>query len=179
MVNLDDLVSISEFDDLFVPIREAANYKVNLARTSRFLHLKVDVNRIRISGEVNKPGYYYISRNERLSDLLSKAGVLIRYPIGGILLRESAKTLERDYNDRLYDQIIKNLSTEIVTGNDVPFQTVSFILNEFQSIKPSRVITEFNEPIIKSDASKDIILENGDEIFIPKSNVFMFGEVLN
>ena len=142
------------------------------------------MNRVKISGEVNKPGYYYVSKNERLSSLLDKAGDYTEsaYPIGGTLLRRSAKQLEIDYNEKLYAQIIKNLSTEIVTGNNVPFQTISFILNEFRSIQPNgRVITQFNKPIIKSDKSQDIILENGDEIFIPKRSniVYVFGEVLN
>ena len=112
----------------------------------------VNVNRVKISGEVNKPGYYYISKNERLSSLLDKAGNYTEsaYPIGGTLLRRSAKQLEIEYNEKLYSQIIKNLSTEIVTGNNVPFQTVSFILNEFRSIKPNgRVITSLtNQSLI-------------------------------
>ena len=110
LVNLDDLVSISEFDDLSsIPIREAANYKVNLGSNITISASQtVDVNRIRISGEVNKPGYYYISRNERLSDLLSKAGSYTdnAYPIGGILLRESAKILKEIITT---DYMIKSL----------------------------------------------------------------------
>lgn len=185
-VNVNDEISVSEDMKVFsLPLKNAANYKIQLGSNITISSKDtIDVNRVKISGEVNKPGFYYISRNERLSSLINKAGDYTSnaYPIGGILLRESAKTLEKGYNDRLYSQIIKNLSTEIVTGNDVPFQTVSFILNEFQSIKPTgRVITEFNLPIIKSDQSRDIILENGDEIVIPKrSNViYVFGEVLN
>ena len=140
------------------------------------------MNRVKVSGEVNKPGYYYVSKNERLSSLLDKAGDYTEsaYPIGGTLLRRSAKQLEIDYNEKLYAQIIKNLSTEIVTGNNVPFQTIIY-LNEFRSIQPNgRVITQFNKPIIKSDKSQDIILENGDEIFIPKRSniVYVFGEDL-
>ena len=184
--SLNDFVSISADTDVSsVLLGSAEGYKVGLGSNITITSAKTaEVSRIKISGEVNKPGYYYISKNERLSELLEKAGNYTEtaYPIGGILLRKSAKQLESKYNEKLYGQIIKNLSTEIVAGNNVPFQTVSFILNEFRSIKPSgRVITEFNAPIIKSDRSQDIILENGDEIFIPKRSnvVYVFGEVLN
>ena len=179
----EDIISLSSENNV-ISVSMASSDKHNVRLGSNITITSsntVNVNRVKISGEVNKPGYYYISKNERLSSLLDKAGNYTEsaYPIGGTLLRRSAKQLEIEYNEKLYSQIIKNLSTEIVTGNNVPFQTVSFILNEFRSIKPNgRVITEFNKPIIKSDKSQDIILENGDEIFIPKRSnvVYVFGE---
>ncbi len=182
----EDIISLSSENNVIsVSMASSDSHNVRLGSNITITSSNtVNVNRVKISGEVNKPGYYYISKNERLSSLLDKAGNYTEsaYPIGGSLLRRSAKQLEIEYNEKLYSQIIKNLSTEIVTGNNVPFQTVSFILNEFRSIKPNgRVITEFNKPIIKSDKSQDIILENGDEIFIPKRSnvVYVFGEVLN
>ncbi len=182
----NDIISLSTDNNInTISIDSSQNYQVSLGSNITISSTSTsDVNRVKISGEVNKPGYYYVSKNERLSSLLDKAGDYTEsaYPIGGTLLRRSAKQLEIDYNEKLYAQIIKNLSTEIVTGNNVPFQTISFILNEFRSIQPNgRVITQFNKPIIKSDKSQDIILENGDEIFIPKRSniVYVFGEVLN
>ena len=98
------------------------------------------------------------------------------------MIRRSAQELEKEYNNNLYKQFIKSLSSEIVQGNDVPFETVSYVLNEFKSTNPTgRVITEFNLPILKKNHMKDIILESGDEIFIPKQSniVYVFGEVIN
>lgn len=144
----------------------------------------VNSNRVSISGEVNMPGTYFISPGDRLSDLIKRAGGYSEnaYPLGGHLSRLSAKEFEIEYNKRLYREIIKNLSSEIIKGGVIPFETISYILNEFQSIEPSgRVIAEFNEPKLNQDISLDLILENGDAINIPKKSnvVYVFGEVLN
>ena len=144
----------------------------------------VNSNRVRITGEINKPGDYFIAKGERLSSVIEKAGNYTEnsYPLGGVLIRRSAQELEKEYNNNLYKQFIKSLSSEIVQGNDVPFETVSYVLNEFKSTNPTgRVITEFNLPILKKNHMKDIILESGDEIFIPKQSniVYVFGEVIN
>lgn len=141
-------------------------------------------NKVTISGEVNMPGVYYISQGDRLSNLIKTSGGYTKnaFPLGGHLSRVSARKFEIDFNDRLYKDIIKNLSSEIVTGGQIPYETISFILNEFKSIKPAgRVIAEFNESILAKNIESDIILENGDEIFIPKKSnvVYVFGEVLN
>lgn len=136
-----------------------------------------------ISGEVNKPGAYFISSQDRLSSIIEMAGGYKEsaYSLGGILTRQSAKKLEKSFNEKLYNDTIKNLSSQLVQGENIPFDAVSFVLNEFKSIEPSgRVITEFNETLLAKDVSSDLILETGDSIFIPKrSNViYVFGEVL-
>jgi polysaccharide biosynthesis/export protein len=139
--------------------------------------------RVVISGEVNKPGAYFISSQDRLSSIIEMAGGYKEsaYSMGGILTRESAKKLEKSFNEKLYNDTIKNLSSQLVQGENIPFDAVSFVLNEFKSIEPSgRVITEFNETLLAKDVSSDLILEPGDNIVIPKrSNViYVFGEVL-
>jgi len=139
--------------------------------------------RVTISGEVNKPGTYFISAQDRLSSLIELAGGYkdSAYPLGGVLIRKSAQQLERAFNQNLYNDTIKALSSQLVQGEDIPFQSVSFVLNEFMSIEPSgRVITEFNETLLRTDVSSDLILEAQDTIHIPKRSniVYVFGEVL-
>lgn len=139
--------------------------------------------KVSISGEVNKPGTYFISSQDRLSALIELAGGYKEsaYPLGGILIRESAKKLEKAFNEKLYNDTIKNLSSQLVQGENIPFDAVSFVLNEFKSIEPSgRVITEFNETLLQKDTSSDLILEPGDNIHIPKRSniIYVFGEVL-
>ncbi|MDC3222568.1 SLBB domain-containing protein [Gammaproteobacteria bacterium] len=138
---------------------------------------------VKIMGEVNKPGTYFISSQDRLSSLIDQAGGYkdSAYPIGGILIRESAKQLEKEFNDKLYNDTIKNLSSQLVQGEDIPFDAVSFVLNEFKSIEPSgRVITEFNKTLLNKNISSDLILESQDSIYIPKRSnvVYVLGEVL-
>ena len=139
--------------------------------------------RVKISGAVNKPGTYYISSLDRLSSIIDLAGGYKEsaYPLGGVLIRESAKALEKSFNEKLYNDTIRNLSSQLVQGENIPFDAVSFVLNEFKSIEPSgRVITEFNRTLLKKDINSDLILEPADSIHIPKrSNViYVLGEVL-
>ena len=56
------------------------------------------------------------------------------------------------------------------------------ILEEFKNLKPvGRVVTEFDTEILKDDPSKRILLDDGDEIFIPtlSSTVYVYGDVGN
>ena len=139
--------------------------------------------RVKISGEVNKPGTYYISSLDRLSSIIDLAGGYKEsaYPLGGVLIRESAKVLEKSFNEKLYNDTIRNLSSQLVQGENIPFDAVSFVLNEFKNIEPSgRVITEFNRTLLKKDISSDLILEPADSIHIPKRSniIYVLGEVL-
>jgi len=144
----------------------------------------IESARVKISGEVLKPGIYFISPEDRLSDLIEQAGGYTKsaYPIGGALIRKSALELEKLFNEKLYNETIKNLSSSMVQGEEIPFEAVSIILNEFKSIKPSgRVITQFNTTLLEKNISSDLILENGDTIYIPKrsNTIYVFGEVLS
>jgi protein involved in polysaccharide export with SLBB domain len=144
----------------------------------------IESARVKISGEVSKPGIYFISPEDRLSDLIKQAGGYKKsaYPTGGVLIRKSALELEKLFNEKLYDETIKNLSSSMVQGEEIPFEAVSIILNEFKSIKPSgRVITQFNTTLLEKNISSDLILENGDMISIPKrsNTIYVFGEVLS
>lgn len=170
-------ISINDIRDQNISLELGSNITIASKKS-------LNSSKVTITGEVGMPGSYYISNGDRLSNLINRAGGYTSnaFPIGGHLSRASAKSFEKDYNERLYNEIIKNLSSEIVKGGVVPYQTISYILNEFRSIKPSgRVIAEFNLPVLSRDISKDIILEDGDNIHIPKKSniVYVFGEVLN
>jgi polysaccharide biosynthesis/export protein len=142
-----------------------------------------DANMVTISGAVNNPGRYFLSPNTKLSQLISMAGGYKgnAYPVGGVLHRESAKRIEAEYHQRLYDDLIQTLSSELTQGSSISFDGLNLILSEFKSIKPSgRVIAEFNPAILSKNPSTDIILEHQDAISIPpRSNiVYVLGEVL-
>ena len=102
--------------------------------------------------------------------------------IGGTLTRESAKKVEYEYQNRLYDDLIQTISGEIAQGTAVSYDGLNLVLSEFKSIKPAgRVIAEFNPTILKRNPTADIILEENDSIYIPpRSNVvYVLGEVLS
>jgi len=142
-----------------------------------------ETNLVTISGAVKNPGKYFLSPNTRLSQLIKISGGLEdnAYAIGGMLHRESAKRIEEEYHQRLYDNLIQTLSTELTQGTAIPFEGLNLILKEFKSIRPSgRVIAEFNPSILSRNPSSDIILEKHDSIHIPaRTNVvYVLGEVL-
>ena len=140
---------------------------------------------VKISGEVMNPGIYQISSNEDIQSLIERAGGYKEnaYPFGGILLRERAKELERENNDRLYNNFIKYIASSISKGTGSQIGTsLPTVLNELKNIKVfGRVQAEFDLVKLADDPSKDIYLTDDDEIVIPKYQpiVFVYGEVQN
>lgn len=174
--NSKNTISVDFVDAKDVVIRPG--YSINFPNK-----LISETNLVTISGSVKNPGKYFLSPNTRLSQLIEMSGGLDdnAYPMGGVLYRESAKKIEAEYQQRLYDNLIQVLSSELTQGTAIPFDGLNLILNEFKSIKPTgRVIAEFNPSILNRNPSSDIILEKLDQIYIPpRSNVvYVLGEVL-
>lgn len=164
--NLNSSQPINPGDSITLPTRNLKKY-----------------NKIEITGAVNSPGQYLVSKTTKLSDLIMLANGYQSnaYTAGGVLIRKSAKDIESNYHERLYNNIIQTLSGEIAQGNAIGIEGLNLILSEFKSIEPiGRVITEFNANILKRNPSSDIILEDLDSIHIPYRNniVFVLGEVL-
>ncbi len=140
---------------------------------------------VKISGEVMNPGIYQISSNEDIQSLIERAGGYKEnaYPFGGILLRERAKEIERENNDRLYNNFIKYIASSISKGTGSQIGTsLPTVLNELKNIKVfGRVQAEFDLVKLADNPSKDIYLTDDDEIVIPKYQpiVFVYGEVQN
>ncbi len=140
---------------------------------------------VKISGEVMNPGIYQISSNEDIQSLIERAGGYKEnaYPFGGILLRERAKEIERENNDRLYNNFIKYIASSISKGTGSQIGTsLPTVLNELKNIKVfGRVQAEFDLVKLADNPSKDIYLTDDDEIIIPKYQpiVFVYGEVQN
>ena len=164
--NLNSSQPINPGDSITLPTRNLKKY-----------------NKIEITGAVNSPGQYLVSKTTKLSDLIMLANGYQSnaYTPGGVLIRKSAKDIESSYHERLYNNIIQTLSGEIAQGNAIGIEGLNLILSEFKSIEPiGRVITEFNANILKRNPSSDIILEDLDSIHIPYRNniVYVLGEVL-
>ena len=131
---------------------------------------------VNIEGEVLYPGLYTISnKNERLSDLIKRAGGLTSqaYPEGAILIR----TVREDDIDAIIkakktDAITKQ-SSDTIKGKD---------LTEKEAVASNSNIVGINLAKIlkKNNSSYDILLENADKIRVPKllQTVQITGEVL-
>ena len=135
---------------------------------------------VTISGAVNTPGTYVISKGETLSSLIEKAEGYKEdaYPFGSILNNNKALTINQEAVDRLYTSFVQKL----ITKGDALFasESLPFILDELKrSTISGRVIAEFDLDVIKSSPNLDTNLDDGDEIIIPTKNqqVYIFGEV--
>jgi protein involved in polysaccharide export with SLBB domain len=139
---------------------------------------------VSILGSVNNPGTYKFSRGTTLSEAIKKSGGYdsSAYPFGGYLENQKALEINRISKDRLYDSFLTNLIMNSGASSATQDAGILEILVQIKNSKSTgRVIAEFDLDIISSDPSKDTILEDGDEIYIPQltQQVYIQGEVSN
>jgi len=142
--------------------------------------------KVSILGEVNVPGDYFVSDQSSLLDLLNLAGGYTKnaFPMGGMLLRKKNKTISQEFNNKLKENMIDFLASSLTKGrfSTLSDTTMDFILKErFSNLPQGRVITEFDIDQLSLDSSKDILMQDGDMIIIPKFEnvVYVVGQVTN
>jgi protein involved in polysaccharide export with SLBB domain len=135
---------------------------------------------VTITGAVNTPGVYTISKGETLSSLISKAEGYKdnAYPFGGVLINQTALALNEIAAEKLYKSFVQKL----ITKGDSLFasESLPFILDELKQTEISgRVMAEFDLDVIEANKDLDTTLDNGDQIIIPikSEQVYIFGEV--
>ena len=139
------------------------------------------INRVNISGFVNRPGTYYLENGETLSNLISKAGGYKdgAYIFGAALFRKNAMDLQKSYAQKNYTETIKYLLTNIgKPGLGISREILDFLAEELRADSyPGRIVTDFNLMNL-SNPSNDIVLQDQDSIVIPplQKVVHLFGE---
>jgi protein involved in polysaccharide export with SLBB domain len=165
----NETVKLLPYDEVFV--RTSPNYEKQHFATTK--------------GEVIYPGVYGIKyKDEKISDIISRAGGLTpqAYVKGATLVR---KTLFSDFQKNQRDEVLTNLNINV---------KVKPITEDLEDTEPklteegevlNNLITESVgidlEKILKNPGSvEDLILQDGDEINIPKKlqTVRIEGEVL-
>jgi len=138
--------------------------------------------RVSISGAVNTPGTYVVSRGETLSSLIEKAEGFKddAYPFGGILNNKRTASINAQAVDKLYTAFVQKL----ISKGDALFasESLPFILEELKkSTISGRVMAEFDLDVINASPELDTNLEDGDSVIIPSmtQQVYIFGEVNN
>jgi protein involved in polysaccharide export with SLBB domain len=144
------------------------------------------INQIKVNllGEVSIPGEYTLKKGAKLSELLTLAGGYTEnaYTFAGALTRLSTKEVEKQINERIYQDMIKFIASNANAAQVAGGDSFALILNEFRNTKPvGRVTAEFDLNKIRSNSNLDISLADGDRIIIPeyKSEVYVLGDVLN
>jgi protein involved in polysaccharide export with SLBB domain len=171
-VKLKDLqnITLKPRDEIFVP-----SYTNSMAET-QFITLE---------GMVNRPGKYFITEGEKLSDLIYRAGGYRKdaYVYGAALFRDSATTMEAEFNTRIYGDTLAFIIANVSQPGSVIDASTLDIIKEENSVKKftGRVITHFDQDLIESDPSKDITLKDKDRIVIPRLEkvVYSFGDFRN
>ena len=132
---------------------------------------------VRVEGEVLYPGLYTIAnKNERVSDLLKRAGGLtaFAYEEGASLKRVDKKETQSEVEQEQYKlQQFQNLQKSANDSAEIDLEDVS-VRNDYVGINLPK--------ILRSPHSRlDLLLEDGDVLNIPKElqTVKVSGEVLS
>jgi polysaccharide export outer membrane protein len=139
-----------------------------------------------LSGEFREPGVYTIRKGEKLSDLIVRAGGFTEqaYPYGAIFTRKRVKELQQAELQRAAKTLQSAMVSASVKKNiDAgSIQSAQYLSNQIASAKViGRVVIEADPVKLLLDPAKDIVLEAGDALFVPKRPNFIVavGDVLN
>ena len=152
---------------------------------------------VALSGEVLFPGTYAITKNERLSSVLQRAGWFTEeaFLAGAVFISRSVKeTQEREMKDKfllIEEESLVKEETGILEQRLLPEELVSkqqALANKKELLKMSMAKVSKGRIVLKLASSErlknsrdDIILCDGDSLFIPKApvSVTIIGEVYN
>ncbi|MDC3161394.1 SLBB domain-containing protein [Gammaproteobacteria bacterium] len=141
---------------------------------------KQEIGTITINGEVQNPGKYSISNQDTISSVIKRAGGYTdnAYVFASSIFKKKLIEQEKLLNEELYNNFIKMIAYGSTNFMDPIL--FSNVLQEFKNIKSyGRAVAEFDLQVIDSDPSKDMLVDDGDEINVPKynSNVLVYGQV--
>jgi protein involved in polysaccharide export with SLBB domain len=142
---------------------------------------------IEIAGEVKFPGRYPIARDEKLSDVIERAGGLTEhaYPKGAVFLRETVRAREQEHLDRLAAQLERDLAILGAQGEEIGVKKAAAIVEGQALLQQLRAAKAAGRTVIKLDTllqgreSDDVTVQGGDRLYIPQrpQEVTVLGEV--
>jgi protein involved in polysaccharide export with SLBB domain len=147
--------------------------------------------RVRIEGEVARPGDYVLPPTSTLADALAAAGGLTgqAYVYGTTFTRESVRKTQQEN----FERALRDLETQMTTHNatrrtasaeeaaaaEASTQATSRFIEQLRKLKPTgRVVLQL-EP--RTQALPELALEDGDRLQVPSrpTSVGVFGSVFN
>lgn len=175
-----------------LPLRKGtlANYVVRPHDELRFNQIFADsgLGSATVQGEVRFTGTYQITRGERLSELMLRAGGVTStgYPAGTVFLRRSAAQKEHEGYVRAAAEIENQLVVAMThVGNDKidpsTFASMQSFVNELRNQKAIGRIAIMADPsVLASKPELDPLLEPGDVIYIPQrpTTISVLGQVM-
>ena len=163
-----------------IPIVNKSQFKSIRALDGDLIYIReYPYREAKISGAVMKPGFYVMSENETIDDLVAKAGGYTKnaYLFGAVYLNEEAKKINRKANDLLYQEFLDNIiavSQQNISENFDLTPIVQLTKEIKDNDVNGRVVVDLQDENIINSYS---IME-GDSLFIPEiSNVvYVYGE---
>ena len=143
---------------------------------------------VRIEGEVNRPGNYYVPPNTPLSKVLEMAGGLTprAYVYGTQFYRESVRVQQRRSFAEAFDQMQVSLAAAPLTGDTLQdagqrqaqLTAARSFLDQLRSKQPDGRLV-LNIADVTSPLPVDLPVENNDHIVVPPrvATVGVFGAV--
>jgi protein involved in polysaccharide export with SLBB domain len=142
---------------------------------------------IELAGEVRFPGKYPVVRNEKLSDVIKRAGGLTEqaYPKGSVFVRESVRQREQEHLERLAGKLEQELALFALQGPEVGVKIDAAVAEGKVLLRQLRSTKAAGRMVIKVDAlldgseRYDVIVQTGDKLYIPQrpQEVTVLGEV--
>ncbi len=140
------------------------------------------LKQVEVSGEVRRPGKYYVNEGDTLSTLIERAGGYKEsaYIFGGSLFRSDAVLKEKIFAQLNYEDTVKYIVSSIGKPNSsVNTSALDLLAEELRSQNyTGRIVTDFRLSSLKENPEKDIVLEDQDKIVIPSLQrvVYLFGD---
>lgn len=143
---------------------------------------------VRVEGEVERPGNYYVPANTDMGEVIAQAGGLTNraYVYGTRLERASVRLQQRDSYREAIDQLEISLAAAPLSGDQLgasgdrasQVAAAQAVLQKLRQTEPDgRVV--LNLPPSANALPADFVLENNDRIVIPSrpTTVGVFGAV--
>jgi polysaccharide export outer membrane protein len=151
---------------------------------------------VTISGEVFFPGTYQLRREERLSSIIQRAGGFTEnaYLRGAVFTRESIKKTQQERLNELIRQMeiegmqYASAEAQAALSKEDAATQVQFLaaqkalLAKLREAKATgRVVISLLPSTVMRDASLDVVMEDGDSLYVPKNpgTVNVLGAVYN
>lgn len=144
---------------------------------------------IKISGEVKRPGDYFIQKGETILDVIKRAGGYSdqSYPEGAVYLRTEVARMQKLAFERSADEL-ENTIIEIITKgtienfNEFTLAPISTLIRKLRSTEPlGRMVVNVDYLDLKTNVGNNFLAQGGDSLYIPKrpNSISIVGEVLN
>ncbi|MEO7240074.1 MAG: SLBB domain-containing protein [Sphingomicrobium sp.] len=142
---------------------------------------------VTVSGEVTKPGRYYVLPGTSLSNVIAQAGGLTTqaYPYGAVFTRDSVRRTQQQSYERAVRDLQLLLSTQPLVSAAQNYQiqpgrldAVRFVVEQLQARQPDGRLVLNVQPA-DTTLPTDLIVENNDTIYFPPQpvTVGVFGAV--